>query len=179
MNLAEDFLQRISSRCFPWKKQEEKITPKPTARFKSEFRSFAAKIRSPEGSPAKKIYVYVPFSFLTNSEPQRILWESRPRTKKVPLPPTDTLPAPVPPPLPRLLSSERPLSISKCSQLRTTKLIIFRPKSVNNYLNNSRNHFRSVNWMSVILHSQMLQTLCKPEITKNTFREGQRRQLIT
>ena len=42
----------------------------------------------------------------------------------------------------------------------------FRPKSVKNYLNNSQNHFRSVNWPSVVLHSQIQQTLCKPEITQ-------------
>ena len=41
----------------------------------------------------------------------------------------------------------------------------FRPKSVKNYLNNSQNHFWSATWTSVILHFQILQTLCKPEIT--------------
>ena len=41
------------------------------------------------------------------------------------------------------------------------------------YQNNSQNQFLSENWMSVILDSQMLQTLCKPEIAKNLFAEGQ------
>ena len=49
---------------------------------------------------------------------------------------------------------------------RITQIILFRPKSVNNCLNNSPNHFRSVNWTSVVLHCQVRQTLCKPEIPK-------------
>ena len=39
-----------------------------------------------------------------------------------------------------------------------------------NYLNNCQNHFRSVNWMSVMLHSQIPPRLCRPEITKNIFK---------
>ena len=48
---------------------------------------------------------------------------------------------------------------------RISSIFIFRPKLVKNCLDNSQNYLRSVNWMSVILHSQILQTLCKPEIT--------------
>ena len=42
---------------------------------------------------------------------------------------------------------------STVSSGKTTSIIFFRPKSGNNYLSNSQNHFRSVNWMSVILYN--------------------------
>ena len=46
-------------------------------------------------------------------------------------------------------------------------------------VNNSQNHFRSVSWMSVILHSQILQTHCKPGITWTIFREVKVGNLLT
>ena len=42
------------------------------------------------------------------------------------------------------------------STSRITKIIIFRPKSVKNYLNNSQNHVQSVNGMLVILQLYIL-----------------------
>ena len=49
---------------------------------------------------------------------------------------------------------------------RITSTNIIRPKSVKNCLDDSQNHFRSVNWTSVILHFQILQTLRKPKSFK-------------
>ena len=48
-----------------------------------------------------------------------------------------------------------PQELVQSAPAESPKIIIFRPKLVNNCLNNPQNHFQSVNWTSVILHFQI------------------------